>query len=382
MIIFAERILHESGRVHSGCIRTNNGRITEIAESNDPPRDADHVLTEGMVIPGLIDLQVNGCFGVDFLSDPVERWSDARRGLVDHGVTSFLPTFITAPVDVLAGQLAHARQQLASARDALTSRVLGVHLEGPFLSPARHGAHDRQFLVKPTMDSIDRLLDAGGSLLRMVTLAPELAGSIAAIARLDRAGVLVAIGHSDATAGEARLAVDAGARAVTHLFNAMRPLHHRDPGIAGVALTDRRLHVSLVLDLHNVDATAATIAHRCLGDRLLLVSDSIAGTGVRPGRHVIGGKEVNVAAGEAPVTDSGAIAGTSITLDAAVRNAIGTGIDVPTAIAAATSRPAAVIGEPDLGRIGLGARADMVWLTDHLRPRATWMDGRLVGGAT
>jgi len=213
-----------------------------------------------------------------------------------------------------------------------------------------------------------------------VTLAPEVEGSLAAITALTSAGILVSIGHSDATARQVVAAVDAGARMVTHLFNAQRPLHHREPGEAGQALADPRLTCGLIADPSHVAAAVCAIAFAAAPGRIFLVTDASAAAGMPPGRYRIGGEPVEVRPGDdpAPRLADGTLAGSVLRMDQAVANMVAAGAGLPEAVAAATRIPADLIGRPDLGRLVPGAAADLAWLGDDLRTRATWVAGRRV----
>jgi N-acetylglucosamine-6-phosphate deacetylase len=300
--------------------------------------------------------------------------------LPETGATAFLPTFISAPVPALATALRSA----AKTAEAVTAgaRVLGVHLEGPFLSPARAGAHRRDWIVPPSPGAVAELLEAGQGLLRLVTLAPEADGALAAIGTLTAAGVLVSVGHSDATAAEVAAGAAAGARMVTHLFNAQRGLHHREPGVVGQALTDQRLTSGLIVDLSHVSAAACAIAFAAAPGRICLVTDAAACAGMPPGRYLLGGQPVDLpAGGGAPVRPGGTLAGSALRMDQAVVNAVAVGLGLPEAVAAASRIPADLIGRPDLGRLAAGAVADLAWLGDDLRTRATWVSGAQVYGS-
>src|SRR5689334_19827778 len=221
----------------------HGGVITEVGQG-PPPGHPDLALGTGVLVPGLVDLQVNGYYGVDLADCDPEGWALVAGRLPETGATAFLPTFITAPVARLATALRSA-QKIAGAATA-GARVLGVHLEGPFLSPVRAGAHRRDWMVPPSPQAVVDLLDAGHGVLRLMTLAPETDGALAAVATLAAAGVVVSVGHSDATARQVAAAAGAGARMVTHLFNAQRALHHRELGVVGQALTDYRLTSGLI----------------------------------------------------------------------------------------------------------------------------------------
>ena len=331
-----------------------------------------------MLAPGFVDLQVNGWHGTDFASADAEACAAAARELTATGVTALLPTLITAPLDALVDGVSRI---VAASGDPAGARIVGMHVEGPFLARDFRGAHDERWLQPPTPEAIDRLADAAGGLQLLVTLAPELPGALDAIRRLTARGAVVSIGHTGATADEARAGADAGARMVTHLFNAQRGLHHRRPGVVGVALTDERLVCGLIADLHHVAPEACRIALAAARGRIALVSDATAAGGMPAGRYELGGQAIEVAEGAPPVRADGTIAGSVLAMDRAVANAVSLGLDLPSAVRAASTVPADVLGRADLGRLAPGALADMTWLSDDLQARATWVGGRVVHGA-
>jgi len=208
-----------------GFVELTHGVISGVS-AGPPPRPADVTLADGYLLPGLVDLQVNGYIGIEFQAADAARWAKAAAALPSTGTTAFVPTIITAPVDQLAATLRAAREYVPGF-PAGGARVLGVHVEGPFISPIRRGAHNAAWIVDPTAAAVAELIEAGRGLLRVVTLAPELPGALAAVEQLTGAGVVVSVGHSDALAGQVAAAADRGARMVTHLFNAQRPLGHR-----------------------------------------------------------------------------------------------------------------------------------------------------------
>jgi N-acetylglucosamine-6-phosphate deacetylase len=257
-----------------------------------------------------------------------------------------------------------------------------VHLEGPFIARNRRGAHNPAWITTPDPATVDALIAAGSGLVRLVTLAPEINGAITAIKQLTAAGVLVSVGHSDATAKQVSAAAMVGARMVTHLFNAQRGLHHREPGVVGQALADSRLTSSLIADLHHVSGQVAALAFRAAPGRICLVSDAAACAGMPQGRYVLGGEPIELAEGDGtpPVRADGTLAGSALRMDSAVANMVAVGIGLPDAVAAATRIPADLIGRPDLGRIAAGGAADLTWLSDDLRTVATWVAGQQVYG--
>jgi N-acetylglucosamine-6-phosphate deacetylase len=376
-IISAPSLLVDGRLSGPGAVVVADGLIVDVLDRVPPPGDGDIVLDGGLLTPGLVDLQVNGAFGVDLAAATPREWDDVRRRLPATGVTSFVPTMITAPVEDLVAAAHRALAARSRPAGEPGARVLGVHLEGPFLSPDYAGAHDPGLIVDPAPHLVEALLAAPG--LSIVTLAPERPGAPAAVRRLTDAGVLVSIGHTAATAAEVRAATDAGARMVTHLFNAQRPLGHREPGVPGQALADQRLSVGLIADLHHVAAPIVAVVFRSAPDRVVLVTDATAALGMPPGRYRLGGQDVVLGpGGEPPRRDDGTVAGAALPLDAAVRNVVACGVEPAAALAAATSAPARLLGHADLGRLVAGARADLVWWSEDLRVRRVWVAGTCV----
>jgi N-acetylglucosamine-6-phosphate deacetylase len=351
-----------------------DGRI--VAAADGAPA-ADIVDVAGCrLAPGYVDLQCNGAVGIDLTADPSGLW-DLAATLPRWGVTSWLPTIVTSP----PATIERAIEVLAAGPPAgwRGARPVGLHLEGPFLAPEARGAHPASLLRPPSVAAVAGWSRAGG--VAMVTLAPDLPGAAEVQAELLRHGVLVSIGHTRATAATATAAVDGGARAVTHLFNAMGPLHHREPGLAGVALTDDRLVVGLIADGVHVDPMAVTVAQRALGERLALVTDAVAPLGLPLGSHDWGGTRVSVDERSVRLVD-GTLAGSVLSLDTAVRNLVAfTGCTAAEAVGAASSTPARLLGDRTVGSLAPGSRADVVLLTDDLHIVGTYIDGHAVHDA-
>lgn len=337
------------GELVPGDVDVEDGVVTAVGLANG---------SRGCVaVPGFVDLQVNGFAGVDFLAASRADYARAGDALLEGGVTAFQPTFITAPESTLLEALREVPE------DGSTPHVLGAHVEGPFLSPERLGTHPLAWRRDPDLALLQRLLDAGR--VTQLTLAPELAGADALIEHALERGVVVAAGHTNATAEEANSAFDHGVSTVVHLFNAMRPFRSRDPGIVGVALTRRDVTVQLIVDGHHLAEETVRLIWAAAGGRAALVTDATAGAGGGAGLYQLGDVEIEVANG-VPVREDGVLAGTVLTMLDAVRNLHALGVPFEEAVGAATEVPARILRRPDLGVLEPGGRADVVVLDDRL----------------
>jgi N-acetylglucosamine-6-phosphate deacetylase len=381
-LISTARLFTGEKELQPGWVALERERVAALG-SGPPPRHPDAVLPAGILTSGLVDAQVNGAFGVDLAQADGPGWQLVARRLPETGVTSFLPTFISAPLPDLVASVQRYTAHGATLDPASgTARALGVHLEGPFLSPRRRGAHPLPALIPPTPDVVSSLAEAGGvGTVVCLTLAPELPGALAAIRTLASCGIRVCVGHSDAREDIVHAAADAGATLVTHLYNAQRPLTHRDPGVVGAALTDERLTCGLIVDGHHVAPAAIKIAFSCAPGRIMLITDAVAALGMPAGTYHLGESPITVREAEPPRRDDGTLAGAAGRLDDAIRRTAEAGVPLIEAIRAATCVPAAALGQDHLGRIAPGGPADLVWLGPYgdlpLRSLATWMAGRL-----
>jgi N-acetylglucosamine-6-phosphate deacetylase len=315
------------GRFVSGDVEVEDGRIARCGLASPNGR--------GVAVPGFVDLQVNGFGGVDFLDADADGYRRAGLALLETGVTAYLPTLITSPEEQLLAALAEVPA------DGESPRILGAHLEGPFLSPRRMGTHVPSARRDPDVGLLDRLLDGGP--VRLMTLAPELPGADLLITRLLERGVTVSLGHSDATAEQANAAFDLGVGTVTHLFNAMRPFLHRDPGIVGAALARDDVIVQLILDGVHLARETASVVWRAAPGRVALVTDAIAAAGESDGAYSFGSLDVHVRERAVRGPD-GVLAGSVLTMIEAVRNLHALGVPLAEAVAAATAVPARVLG--------------------------------------
>jgi N-acetylglucosamine-6-phosphate deacetylase len=352
-ILAAPRILATDGPTW---VAIENGLIAEVGYGITPSDATD--LGDVILAPGFVDIQINGFGDIDFSHTDPDGYARAEQLLLAHGVTTFLPTLITAPMDAI-----EAATEVLSAAGAF-----GVHLEGPFLGGAP-GAHQREWLCEADVGWMSSMLERFPGFIRVVTLAPEVDEDAVLAEFLAKAGVIASLGHSVCGYDEARAFADAGASAVTHLFNAMSGLHHRAPGLAGAALDDDRLTPSLIADLIHVHPAMLRLAAQRKRN-VALVSDAIGidaewarERGVREFEH-------------APRLPDGTLAGSTLTLDQAVRNCVSIGIDIARAVEMASTIPSELLGLDDRGTIAVGKRADLVALdTNDLSVRAVWKHG-------
>jgi N-acetylglucosamine-6-phosphate deacetylase len=353
------------GRVsRPGWLHTSGDRILDCG-SGKPPRPADVEFPDATVMPGFVDMHVHGGGGASYTGggDAAVRAVAFHRR---HGTTSTLASLMTAAPDELLNAVS------VLAESSRRGAVAGIHLEGPWLSPQHCGAHDRRQLRDPHPAEIDALLAAGDGAVRMVTLAPELPGGIEAIKRCVDAGVVVAVGHTDATYAQTRQAIDAGVSVGTHLFNAMRPVHQREPGPALALLQDPRVTVELIADgVHVHRALVRHVIEAAGPDRVALVTDATAAAGSADGRHRLGGKDIDVVSGVARVRGTSTIAGSTATMDQLFRAAVELGSDPDAALVAATQMTSATaartLGLDRAGYIGAGQVANFVVLNRDLQ---------------
>jgi N-acetylglucosamine-6-phosphate deacetylase len=365
MIISAPALLIDGAFTGPAALVIEHGLVIAILPGI--PENPDIRLDHGVLSPGLIDLHNNGAFGVDFSTATAAEFDHAITRLADHGVTSLLPTIITAPLEFL-----HQAASNIARASARHPGILGLHLEGPFLAAQKRGAHHADWVQNFSPASLPALLAMPA--LRVVTLAPEIPGALAIIEQLVKAGIIVALGHSAATAEQVFAAADAGTRLVTHVFNAQSALHHRAPGVPGAALTDERLFPCLIADGIHVDPVILKLAFAACANAIA-VTDSILAAGMPDGFAAeFGGEKITLKNGVAQRPD-GTIAGAAITLDEGVRRLIAAGIAPQTALAAATERPARALGVTDRGRIAPGTRADLVWWNSYFSIAQVWRAG-------
>lgn len=381
----AKRLLTPEGVIEHPLMLVDDGRVVEVSprSGHDVPNGVslcdfgDHWIT-----PGYIDLHIHGGAGYDVMRDGSEVLPAVERLLVKHGVTSYFPTTVTAPVDLTL----QALERLANAiedrergnkKEAQAHAIpLGIHLEGPFISHERRGVHPPEYLLKPTLAMFERFWQASRGRIRVMTIAPELENAPEVIAEAARRGVFVSLGHSDADFATAQRGIAAGARHATHVFNAMRPLGHRSPGILGAVLTDDSISADMIVDGIHVDPPVVKLFARAKGhEQTVLITDAISATGMPNGRYRLGSFEVDVVDGKC-TGPGGTLAGSVLTMDRAVQNLMRFAEwSLPQAAFAASRNPARVVGVANKGALTVGADADFVVLTSDGEVRRTFIGG-------
>jgi N-acetylglucosamine-6-phosphate deacetylase len=363
--------LDERGELADAWVLLDGDTISATGSGKGAP-DADETvdLQGATVVPGFLDLHGHGGGGHAY-DDGGSELAAALASHRAHGTTRAL-------ISLVANPLAELRERLAEIADLTASDplVLGAHLEGPYLATARRGAHNADYLRTPDAEDVDRLVAASRGTLRQMTLAPELPGALDVIPQLVDAGVVVAVGHTEATAEQTRAAFDAGARMLTHAFNAMPGIHHRAPGPVVAALEDDRVTLELILDGEHVHADVARLLLAQAPGRVALVTDAMAAAGADDGDYRLGSLNVSVRNGLAHLSGTSTIAGSTLTQDSALRHAIELGIPAPAAVAALTAVPARAIGLGTRhGLIEQGYAADVVVLDETRHVTAVWAAG-------
>ena len=378
LVLAADAVFTPTERLAPGWVHVRGRSILAVGEGAPPSSGpaAVRLPDEACVAPGFVDLHVHGGDGAQVGPDPAAIAQMARFH-ARHGTTGLVATTLPASEQALHDTV-HAVAVVARRPDPDGAQVLGCQLEGPFVSPQMPGALDPGQLRPPDRAELERLLDAGGGSVQAIVVAPELSGALELIAAAADDGVLVSIGHTDATYDQALAGIDHGARAATHIFNAMRPLHHREPGALGAVLTAPRVTAEIIADGVHVHPAALRLAHVAKGPRrLALVTDAGQAAGLPDGDYRLGERPIAVAGGEARLPD-GTLAGSTLTMDRAVRVCVEeAAIPLPDALAMATTTPATLVGLGAVsGHLAPGADADLVVLDEGLQAIGTMVAGR------
>ncbi|HEY4837705.1 MAG TPA: N-acetylglucosamine-6-phosphate deacetylase [Candidatus Acidoferrales bacterium] len=374
--IFPERIFMPQREIRDGVVIVEGGRISAVGARNEVavPANAKRIEARGFtLVPGFVDVHVHGAGGYDVMEATPEALNAVAVTLARGGTTSFLATTVTAAPDVLCGSAAGIAkfisaqtQSESSAAGNPRAEIVGIHFEGPFISPARRGVHPIEWIAAPSLALFARMVDAAAGTARVVTLAPEISGGIELVDAARKAGIVAALGHTDATYEQAMDAIAHGASHAAHVFNAMRPFSHRDTGVLGAVLTSPQVTAELIADGIHVDVAAMKILLNAKPEKVILVSDGTAATGMPDGKYRLGNFDVQVTGGVVRNSE-GKLAGSALTLDRALRIIVALGIPFEEAVRMLTLYPARLLGvESRKGIIAAGADADLVFLDSNL----------------
>lgn len=389
--IQAGKILTPTEEIVNGTVLINGHRIAKVGPRDQIkiPSNAEVIENQDRIVaPGFIDMHIHGASGHDLMEATPEAVSAVSSYLARHGTTSFLATTITANFERTLrsvrslGEIIRASDSAGSVSGyhGPGAQPIGIHFEGPFLNAEKRGAHPAAHIRKPSTEALGRLLEAAGGTARVMTMAPELPGALAVLEQARGQGLSVGIGHSNATYEEAERAINAGATHATHLYNAMRAFSHRDPGIIGAVLTDDRVSAELICDGVHVEPAAVKLTVRAKGiQRVILVTDGLSAAGMPDGNYRLGGFTIHVAGGVCR-TAEGTLAGSTLTLDAAIRNlAKCTGLSYRQCLPCATLNPAKILGfGKQKGVIAPGADADLAILDQNYYVTQAYVRGKPV----
>jgi N-acetylglucosamine-6-phosphate deacetylase len=381
ILLHTARAITPAAEIPDAGILIREGVIEAVGprEGLSLPAGAQEIdATQQTAIPGFLDVHIHGAGGHDVMEGSDEALDAIARTLARHGTTSFLATTVTAnPDDIFRSVEGIARFTCTQHEtDEPRAEVLGIHFEGPFISAARRGVHPKEWIQLPSAELLDRFLLAASGTARMLTIAPELLGAAPCIDTAHKAGLVVAMGHTDATYEQARAAVARGVRHAVHVYNAMRPFSHRDSGVIGAVLTTPEVTAELIADGVHVEEAAMRLLLQAKGSGcVILVSDGISATGMPDGKYMLGTFEVTVADGVCRNSE-GKLAGSTLTLDRALRNIVGLGIPLADGVRMLTANPARLLGlEFKKGALRIGADADVVLLNESLQITNVWARG-------
>ncbi len=381
ILIHAARALTPTTEISDAGILIREDSIEAIGPRSGMtlPAGAQEIrATDKTAVPGFIDIHIHGAGGHDVMEGTGEAMRSITRKVSQHGTTSLVATTVTASTDqtlraveAIAGYIVQQHET-----DEPRAEVLGIHFEGPFISKQRRGVHPSEWIQLPSAETFIRFLKAAAGNARILTIAPEVLGAAPCIDAAREAGLVVSIGHTDATYEQARAAMARGARSATHVYNAMRPFSHRDPGVIGAVLTSPDVNAELIADGVHVEEAAMKLLLLAKGaERVTLVSDGLSATGMPDGKYTLGGFEVTVSGGVCRNVD-GVLAGSTLTLDRALRNIVALGITLPDAVRMLTLNPAALLGiEFKKGSLRVGADADILLLDEGLQLAGVWARG-------
>ncbi|MBU5347151.1 N-acetylglucosamine-6-phosphate deacetylase [Paenibacillus lautus] len=362
----------------SATVWISNGKLKRIEPTQELDQiesDAELIDGNGMwLIPGMIDVHIHGANGYDMMDGTEDSIQEVSRACAATGCTSFLATSVSSTIEDLMNMIRSVKSVIGREQGA---RIAGIHLEGPYLNPKRKGMQNEKYLRHPNLEEMKYIFQEAGSLIKMVTIAPELPGGLELISFLKEQGVVIAVAHSDATYEEAKLAFAAGASHVTHCFNGMRPIHHRDPGLIVAAFEEPHVSLQAIVDQVHLHPAIVRLMHRLKGpEGMVLITDALQAMGLGDGNYIFGGHHVTVSEGIARLAD-GTLASSTVTMNEALRLTEANGISMEDAVHMASTTPARILGLSHKGKIEVGYDADLVLMDERYQVQWTMIEGKL-----
>ncbi|UKS28466.1 N-acetylglucosamine-6-phosphate deacetylase [Paenibacillus sp. HWE-109] len=377
-ILHNVNVIQQDGPALPATLWIRNGRIENIEIGLSSLPEGDYAFIDGQghqLIPGMIDVHIHGANGFDMMDGSETSIQEVSRACAETGCTSFLVTSVSSTIEELLAMIRSVKRVIGH---EVGAKIAGLHLEGPYLNPKRKGMQNERFLRHPNLAEMKNIFDEAEGLIKMVTIAPELPGGMELISFLKKMGVVIAIAHSDASYEEAKQAFAAGASHVTHCFNGMRPIHHRDPGLVVAAFEEEHVSLQAIVDGIHLHPAIVRMMHRLKGpEGMVLITDALQAMGLGDGNYVFGGHHVTVTEGVARLAD-GTLASSTVTMNEALRLTVETGISLPDAVQMASTTPARILGLDTTGRISTGFDADLVLLDEQFQVQWTMIKGNIV----
>ncbi|MEY9094847.1 N-acetylglucosamine-6-phosphate deacetylase [Paenibacillus sp. RC84] len=377
-ILHNVNVVQEDNSGMSATLWIRDGIIERIESSLSALPEGEYEFMDGqghLLIPGMIDVHIHGANGFDMMDGSETSIQEVSRACAATGCTSFLVTSVSSTIEALIAMIRSVKRVAGHEAGA---KIAGLHLEGPYLNPKRKGMQNERFLRHPDLTEMKEIFDEADGLIKMVTIAPELPGGMELVSFLKERGVIIAVAHSDATYEEAKQAFEAGASHVTHCFNGMRPIHHRDPGLVVAAFEQEHVSLQAIVDGIHLHPAIVRMMHRLKGpDGMVLITDALQAMGLGDGKYMFGGHPVTVSEGVARLED-GTLASSTVTMNEALRLTVETGISLTDAVKMASSSPARLLGLAAKGKISAGFDADLVLLDEQFQVQWTMIKGSIV----
>ncbi|MNO47916.1 N-acetylglucosamine-6-phosphate deacetylase [compost metagenome] len=364
--------------VPSANVWISEGKIMKIDTEDLSIPEGDYEQLDGgghLLVPGMIDVHIHGANGFDMMDGTEKSIQEVSSACASSGCTSFLATSVSSTLEDLLEMIRSVKRVIGH---EVGAKIAGIHLEGPYLNPKRKGMQNEKYLRHPNLEEMKLIFQEAGSLIKMVTIAPELPGGMELISFLKERGVVIAIAHSDATYEEAKLAFASGASHVTHCFNGMRPIHHRDPGVIVAAFEEKHVSLQAIVDNVHLHPAIIRLMHTLKGpEGMVLITDALQAMGLGDGNYIFGGHHVTVSEGIARLED-GTLASSTVTMNEALRYTVETGIPLIDAIQMASTTPANILALQQKGTITAGFDADLVLLDDEFKVLWTMVEGQIL----